>query len=84
MAAQGVPHRFRIHGTKPARILALGGDGRLVGTVPGGIDELYDFVGTPATERRIPDDYPPEAEIGRWVEAGPRRGMQVLGPPLPE
>jgi quercetin dioxygenase-like cupin family protein len=73
---KGVPHRFRVHGTTPARFLGL--------AVPGGIDEMYDFVGRPAAERRIPDEYPPEEEIGRWVEIGPRRGMQVLGPPLPE
>ena len=72
---KGVPHRFRIDGPHPARILAL--------TVPGGLDALYTAVGSPAAERRIPDPYAPEAEIARWAEVGPLHGMQVLGPPLP-
>ncbi len=42
---RGVPHGFRT--TSAVRYLAL--------TLPGGVMELYDEVGTPAPERRLPD-----------------------------
>jgi quercetin dioxygenase-like cupin family protein len=73
----GVPHAFRITGTEPARFLAL--------TSPGGLMDLYDEVGTPAAERRIPgpDSQPMDVEIAKWNAVGPRYGLQVLGPPLP-
>jgi len=47
---------------------------------------LYDEVGIPATERRLPgvDGLPMGEEIARWNEVGPRYGLQVVGPPLPE
>ncbi|WP_122818981.1 cupin domain-containing protein [Nocardioides pantholopis] len=76
---RGVPHAFRIRGDRPARFLSL--------TVPGGLLGLYDEVGVPAGARRIPRDGEgrsmPE-EIGRWAEAGPRYGLEVLGPPIPD
>jgi quercetin dioxygenase-like cupin family protein len=73
-----VPHRFRVTGDRPARVLAL--------MSPAGLSGLYAEVGTPALERRVPD--PPQeaemaAEFGRWAEVAPRYGLQVLGPPLP-
>ena len=73
-----VPHRFRITGDRPARMLAL--------MTPAGLSKLYSEVGTPALERRVPD--PPQeaevaAEISRWGEVAPRYGLEVLGPPLP-
>jgi mannose-6-phosphate isomerase-like protein (cupin superfamily) len=73
-----VPHRFRITGDIPARLLAL--------MSPAGLSNLYAEVGTPALERRLPD--PPQdadvaAEIAHWNEAGPRYGLEVQGPPLP-
>ena len=75
---QDVPHAFRIRGDEPARILAL--------TAPGGLLNLYDDVGIPATEMRLPgaDGLPLEVEIPRWVENGPRYGLEVVGPPIPE
>lgn len=74
----GVPHAFRIRGDRPARFLAL--------TAPGGLLHLYDEVGIPATELRLPgaDALGPDVEIPRWVEVGPRYGLQVVGPPIPE
>jgi quercetin dioxygenase-like cupin family protein len=42
---RGVPHAFRT--TSDVRYLAL--------TLPGGVMDLYDEVGTPAAERRLPD-----------------------------
>ena len=75
----GVPHAFRIRGTAPARFLAL--------TTPGGLMDLYDEVGVPAAAMRLPAEGEgrsmPE-EIDRWNEVGPRYGLQVVGPPLPE
>lgn len=74
----GVPHAFRIRGDHPARLLAL--------TAPGGLLDLYDEVGVPAPERRLPgaDGPPPEVELPRWAEAAPRYGLEVVGPPIPE
>lgn len=74
----GIPHAFRIRGEAPARFLAL--------TAPGGLLNLYDEVGVPATELRLPgaDGLTPEVEIPRWAEVGPRYGLEVLGPPIPE
>ena len=73
----GVPHAFRITGTKPAQFLAL--------TTPGGLMDLYNEVGIPARERRIPgpDGQPMDVEIARWNVVGPRYGLEVVGPPLP-
>ena len=75
---QGVPHAFRIRGEQPARFLAL--------TTPAGLLHLYDEVGLPATEMRLPgpDAQTPDVEIPKWVEVGPRYGLQVVGPPIPE
>lgn len=74
----GLPHAFRIRGETPARFLAL--------TAPGGLLGLYDEVGIPAAELRLPgtDGLTPEVEIPRWAEVGPRYGLEVVGPPIPE
>lgn len=75
---QGVPHAFRIRGDQPARLLAL--------TTPAGLLHLYDEVGIPAAEHRIPgpDALLPEVEIPRWRDVAPRYGLDVVGPPIPE
>ena len=74
----GLAHAFRIRGEHPAKFLAL--------TVPGGLLSLYDEVGVPATELRLPGDdgLGPEVEIPKWVEVAPRYGLSVVGPPIPE
>jgi quercetin dioxygenase-like cupin family protein len=74
----GLPHAFRIRGDEPARFLAM--------VEPGGLLGLYDEVGIPATELRLPGDdgLTPEVEIPRWVEASSRYGLEVVGPPIPE
>jgi len=74
----GLPHAFRIRGDQPARFLAI--------AEPGGLLHLYDEVGIPATELRLPgpDAQTPETEIPRWLEASPRYGLEVVGPPIPE
>jgi quercetin dioxygenase-like cupin family protein len=76
---RGLPHAFRIRGDHPARFLSL--------TVPGGLLRLYDEVGVPATAMRLPtggDGLSMAEEIGRWNEVGPRYGLEVVGPPIPE
>ncbi len=75
----GLPHAFRIRGTKPAKLLAL--------TMPGGLMGLYDEVGVPAEVMRVPSEgegLGMADEIARWNEAGPRYGLEVVGPPIPE
>jgi quercetin dioxygenase-like cupin family protein len=75
---QDLPHAFRIRGDKPAKMLAL--------TTPAGVLHLYDEVGLPAAEMRLPGDdgQAPEVEIPKWGELGPRYGLEVVGPPIPE
>jgi quercetin dioxygenase-like cupin family protein len=74
---KGIPHAFRVTGTSPVRFLGL--------TVPAGLMDLYDEVGMPATERRLPgpDGPPVEEEVRRWNEVSPRYGLRVVGPPIP-
>ena len=74
----GVPHAFRITGRTPARFLGL--------VSPAGLLDLYEEVGLPARERRLPgaDGRPAAEEIPRWNEVGPRYGLRVVGPPIPE
>jgi oxalate decarboxylase/phosphoglucose isomerase-like protein (cupin superfamily) len=73
----GLPHAFRVTGTSPARFLAI--------VAPGGLMDLYDEVGRSATQHQLPapDEEQLKADIGRWLEAAPRYGIQVIGPPLP-
>jgi quercetin dioxygenase-like cupin family protein len=73
----GVPHAFRVTGDAPVSFLAV--------VAPGGLMDLYDEVGQPAAERRLPgaDGAALPADVQRWLEAAPRYGIQVLGPPLP-
>lgn len=75
---RGVPHAFRVTGQIPVRFLSL--------TAPGMLMSLYDEVGIPASERRLPDDdgLPMADEIARWNKVAPRYGLEVLGPPIPE
>jgi mannose-6-phosphate isomerase-like protein (cupin superfamily) len=74
---KGIPHAFRVTGTSPVRFLGL--------TVPAGLMDLYDEVGMPATERRLPgpDGPPVEEGVRRWNEVSPRYGLRVVGPPIP-
>jgi quercetin dioxygenase-like cupin family protein len=75
----GIPHAFRIRGEAPARFLSL--------TTPGGLMGLYDEVGVPATAMHLPGEGEGRDladEISRWNEVGPRYGLEVLGPPIPE
>lgn len=46
---RGVPHAFRITGTTPVRFLGL--------VAPAGLMRLYDEVGMPARERRLPGSH---------------------------
>ena len=76
---KALPHAFRIRGDKPARLLAL--------TVPGGLMDLYDEVGVPAAEMRLPGGGRGRRcrrRSRRWNEVGPRYGLEVVGPPIPE
>ncbi len=75
----GIPHAFRIRGDAPAKFLAL--------TTPGGLMGLYDEVGVPAGAMLLPGEGEGREmaeEIDRWNEVGPRYGLEVVGPPIPE
>ena len=71
---RNVPHAFRITGAAPARSLTL--------TVPGPLLDLYDAVGRPAQERRLPDGGIPGEDVARWIELSSSYGIQIVGPPL--
>jgi quercetin dioxygenase-like cupin family protein len=75
---RGLPHAFRVTGSAPVRFLGL--------TVPGRLLGLYDEVGIPAAERRLPgaDGLPMAEEIARWNTIGAAYGLSVVGPPIPE
>jgi len=73
---RSVPHAFRITGATPARFLAL--------TLPSGLMTIYDEIGRPAIERRLPDAGVSPADVQRWLEAAPRYGLRVVGPPISE
>lgn len=74
----GLPHAFRVRGDEPVRFLAI--------AEPGNLLHLYDEVGIPATELRLPGDdgQTMEVEIPKWVEIAPGYGLEVVGPPIPE
>jgi quercetin dioxygenase-like cupin family protein len=71
-----LPHAFRITGASPTRFLAL--------ATPATILSLYEEIGVPAQERRLPGAPPSAEDVGRWIEAAGRHGIEVVGPPLPE
>jgi mannose-6-phosphate isomerase-like protein (cupin superfamily) len=72
-----IPHAFRVTGVEPVRFLGL--------SLPGGLFELYDEVGRPAGEARLPtaEEAPLAEDVERWLGLAPSYGLQVLGPPLP-
>ena len=74
---QDVPHAFRVTSKAPAKVLAL--------TTPAGLLGLYDQVGMPAQERRLPggDGQPLDEQRARWAEIGPKYGLEIVGPPIP-
>lgn len=73
-----LPHAFRVRGSTAARYLAV--------TTPAGLMSLYDEVGIPAPQHRIPggDGPPMQEQVPAWLQAAPRYGLQILGPPIPE
>ena len=76
---QGVPHAFRIRGDAPARFLALTAPGRPAAPVRRGRASRPPRCGCPGD-----DGLTPEVEIPKWAEVGPRYGLEVVGPPIPE
>jgi mannose-6-phosphate isomerase-like protein (cupin superfamily) len=68
-----VPHAFRVIGDVPTRFLAL--------TAPGGIESLYEELGRHPNREGLPDR-PSAEEIGAWLSAAPRYGLEICGPPL--
>ncbi|MFY9615696.1 MAG: cupin domain-containing protein [Candidatus Dormiibacterota bacterium] len=68
---KGVPHAFR-PGPDGARMMAI--------VMPGGLETLYEKVGVPAGELRIPD-LPPNIE--GWMTHASAYGLELVGPPIP-
>src|ERR1700745_2095341 len=69
-----VPHAFRTTGTVPVRFLAL--------ALPGGLLDIYEEVGVPAAERRLPDAGVSGADIARWPDLAPPYRSRGVAPPL--
>ena len=72
-----VPHAFRTTGTVPVRFPGPGPARRAA-------QDIYNEVGVPAAERRLPDAGVSDADVGRWLELAPRYGLRVVGPPIPK
>jgi mannose-6-phosphate isomerase-like protein (cupin superfamily) len=51
---RGVPHRFEVGGTKPAKLIQL--------NTPAGFEHFFAEVGTPAQELTLPPEGPPDIE----------------------
>lgn len=65
----GLPHAFRVTGDTPVRFVGF--------AVPGGLFDLYDEVGIPATERRLPgaSGQPAAVEVAKWNQVGSTFGL---------
>jgi mannose-6-phosphate isomerase-like protein (cupin superfamily) len=68
---KGVPHAFR-PGPDGARMIGI--------VMPGGLETLYEKVGVPAAELRLPD-LPPNIE--GWMTHASAYGLELVGPPIP-
>ncbi|TDQ05554.1 cupin domain [Labedaea rhizosphaerae] len=67
----GLPHTFLVDPDAPLRCLQI--------TTPGGFELFAAAVGTPATERRLPDPAPIDpAALGH---AAATHALEILGPP---
>lgn len=64
---RGRPHRLRVTGEEPARMLVL--------FSPAGVEELYHEAGEEARERRLPDGA--TAGTGRFEELAPEYGVEI-------
>ena len=73
---RNVPHAFRVTSSRPARFPAL--------SLPGRLLDLYDQVGTPARERRLPDGQLSAEDIARWNEVSAEYGIRIVGRPVRE
>jgi quercetin dioxygenase-like cupin family protein len=74
---RGRPHAFRVTGDVPVRFLGIAS--------PGALMNLYDEVGRPAGDHQLPspDQEQLMADVHRWLEAAPRYGLSIVGPPIP-
>jgi quercetin dioxygenase-like cupin family protein len=74
---KGLPHAFRVTGDEPVRFLGL--------VLPGPLMDLYDEIGRRTEQHQLPepDEQVLGADIQRWIEASPRYGLQIVGPPIP-
>ena len=43
---------------------------------------MYDEVGEPATERRLPDGGVTPGDVARWSALAPAYGLRIVGPPI--
>jgi quercetin dioxygenase-like cupin family protein len=64
---RGRPHRLRVTGDEPARMLVL--------FSPAGVEELYHEAGEEAPERQIPDE--PTDGTERFEELAPEYGVEI-------
>jgi mannose-6-phosphate isomerase-like protein (cupin superfamily) len=70
---RGVPHTFRVE-SPIARMLGV--------MTPGGFEELFRNLGTPAAARMLPPADAVPFDVGAVMAEQERLGTQVVGPPL--
>jgi mannose-6-phosphate isomerase-like protein (cupin superfamily) len=71
LAPHGVPHTYRVQSEQGARWLVTSSDASF--------DRFVRAYGEPATEDRLPDPAPPDAE--RLTALAEEHGIEILGPP---
>lgn len=69
---RGVPHRFRVDGTTPARLLVL--------IIPGGGEGFFVEAGRPAEGEGLPE--PSAPDIPHMQRVAAKYQMEFTGPPL--
>jgi mannose-6-phosphate isomerase-like protein (cupin superfamily) len=66
-----LPHAYKVRGDKPARMLTF--------TFPAGFEGFVSELGSPAPQRTLPPQEPPN--VGRIAAIAARYGIEILGPP---
>jgi mannose-6-phosphate isomerase-like protein (cupin superfamily) len=68
---RNLAHAFKVRGEKPARMLTF--------TFPAGFESFVSELGSPAPQRTLPPQEPPD--VGRIAAVAAKYGIEILGPP---